>query len=324
MIEYYSSNMEAIYVVSTEEGANLNKYKIGKHTGTKEKLLSRYRTYLVTPVLYFFEHMEDSIDFEKDLKVYLDQYLMMTDKGNKSEWVVVGLEKIISKINKLKEARLNPNGPVADRFTFRKEFLSRTIASKRAERNAPTDVSLGPASKTMMRDDGICTQFVCFGPTGVFFTNCIFENMHNINNIITDRDGIKYYGMLFGIFRSPTEDPLEKERWIRNAIRLTIYIAIETTFNKLQASFRIMSFIDSKMQALIQEKFDQIDKADQTVSSAKTELVELIMSILYNYESVFNHARPDTIKMLVEPCKPTAKNIRDARMRFQSIVCDNN
>jgi len=91
--------MEAIYVISTLEKAKLNEYKIGRHKGSPKKLLSRYSTPLINPIIYFFIPIIDSKNIESKIKKNLDEHRIVNDNNNKTEWVNLELFNIINHIN---------------------------------------------------------------------------------------------------------------------------------------------------------------------------------------------------------------------------------
>ena len=58
----------AIYIVSTTSRSKKNLYKIGKHTGTKRQLISRYTTPLINPIVFFFHEVENAHKMEDMIK----------------------------------------------------------------------------------------------------------------------------------------------------------------------------------------------------------------------------------------------------------------
>lgn len=90
--------MEAIYVISTKEKSNNNEYKIGKHTGTQSKLLSRYKTPLINPVIYFYLHCENSLNVENEIKKLLKDKRIKNEDGAYTEWVKLNLQQIVNNI----------------------------------------------------------------------------------------------------------------------------------------------------------------------------------------------------------------------------------
>ena len=91
--------MTAIYVISISEKALKNEYKLGSHTGTKSKLLGRYRTYFTHPILYYYNEAYNSYYIEGFLKNILDEYRIVNENGNKSEWLHIELGKLIEIID---------------------------------------------------------------------------------------------------------------------------------------------------------------------------------------------------------------------------------
>ncbi len=95
--------MQSIYIMSTRGRARHNKYKFGRHTGTKNKLVSRYITYLTNPTIYYFEQVSNPKKIEAIIKRKLKSYRITNKNGNMSEWVRLDLEKLIRKINEIIE-----------------------------------------------------------------------------------------------------------------------------------------------------------------------------------------------------------------------------
>lgn len=85
-----------IYIISTDEYAKINKYKVGKHFGSESKLLSRYRTYLINPKLFYTkEFSKDNInEIEEKIKATLIDNRIKNNTGRFTEWVLCDLEKI--------------------------------------------------------------------------------------------------------------------------------------------------------------------------------------------------------------------------------------
>lgn len=92
--------VQSIYVMSTEEQAANNMYKIGVHTGDKKELLSFYRQDAYSPKLYHFSKVSDCNIIMPDILEELDQYIITDDAKDKLIWVHLSIEKIIQVINK--------------------------------------------------------------------------------------------------------------------------------------------------------------------------------------------------------------------------------
>ena len=45
---------KSIYVISVNDKSKDNEYKIGNHSGTQKQLLSRYQTYLINPIIFYY------------------------------------------------------------------------------------------------------------------------------------------------------------------------------------------------------------------------------------------------------------------------------
>lgn len=80
-----------VYLLTSPEMESVQRYKIGKHTGTKEKLVSRYKTYLVDVIVLRFAKLQGNVDIhEKAL-----HQLLATYRYKNSEWFIVDQQKIL-------------------------------------------------------------------------------------------------------------------------------------------------------------------------------------------------------------------------------------
>jgi hypothetical protein len=93
--------MQSIYVISTLEKAKKNKYKIGRHDGSPKKLLSRYSTALIDPIIYFFIPVTNYIQIESEIKKSLKKYRIKNSDEKITEWVLLDLFSIINCINNI-------------------------------------------------------------------------------------------------------------------------------------------------------------------------------------------------------------------------------
>jgi len=84
-----------IYVLSTSEKIKRNIYKIGKHKGSQNKLLARYKTALINPVIYFYQHVNNYTIIENKIKSRLNQYRIRDENNRITEWVTLELSQII-------------------------------------------------------------------------------------------------------------------------------------------------------------------------------------------------------------------------------------
>ena len=65
-----------IYVFSDPPNESLNRYKIGSHTGNKEKLITRYITSHPEIKLYYFIETDKAVDIENMFKrIHRDRVL---------------------------------------------------------------------------------------------------------------------------------------------------------------------------------------------------------------------------------------------------------
>lgn len=79
----------SIYIISCQRFADDNLYKVGRHKGKKNKLISRYKTYLIEPILYSFIGCNNYVEQEKRLKRILSEY-----HQNKTEWVKLEIDTL--------------------------------------------------------------------------------------------------------------------------------------------------------------------------------------------------------------------------------------
>lgn len=80
-----------IYILSTEEKAAQNIYKIGKHLGSIDKLMGRYMTTLICPTLYLSKRVYNYDLIEKKILEELDKHRIINSQGNMSEWINIDL-----------------------------------------------------------------------------------------------------------------------------------------------------------------------------------------------------------------------------------------
>jgi hypothetical protein len=92
--------MKSLYLVSTLEKSKKDEYKFGRYGNTEKKLLSRYRTYLINPICYYFKFVNNYIVLENKILSLLDDYRLPDENGKKTEWVKLELSKIIPVIDK--------------------------------------------------------------------------------------------------------------------------------------------------------------------------------------------------------------------------------
>lgn len=76
--------MGYIYILSKE--SNPGEYKIGYHSGTKEKLINRYITSIHDLIIHHFIQVEDHKAEEKRLHSKLSEYRIKNSNGNPCEW----------------------------------------------------------------------------------------------------------------------------------------------------------------------------------------------------------------------------------------------
>lgn len=93
--------MKAVYVVSTPDKADNNIYKLGSHFGDVHRLIGRYTTYLLHPIVYYFCYIDSNIDIESALKDEFVDERILNWKNKKSEWINLPLKQIVKCLNLL-------------------------------------------------------------------------------------------------------------------------------------------------------------------------------------------------------------------------------
>jgi hypothetical protein len=88
--------ISGLYVVSTMERMKENIFKVGKHTGTQRKLISRYRTYLIDPIILFYIPDKKIDEFEKNVLAEIQLFRISDLDGGDTEWVKLPLNKLIT------------------------------------------------------------------------------------------------------------------------------------------------------------------------------------------------------------------------------------
>jgi hypothetical protein len=116
--------MTTIYIVSTEERAKENIYKLGKHTGTIRNLESRYGTPLIDPIIYFFYPTIYASIIENEIKRHLNSKRILNKNGNKSEWINLELKHIINIIFNIEKNIITENSSsILDQSLFYQKIL---------------------------------------------------------------------------------------------------------------------------------------------------------------------------------------------------------
>lgn len=90
----------SIYVISTHYKANINEFKVGKFSGSMKKLISRYNTTLITPIIFYYREVNNYTLIEKQILSDLDEFRIINANGNKTEWIRLDKDTIINIINK--------------------------------------------------------------------------------------------------------------------------------------------------------------------------------------------------------------------------------
>ena len=90
---------KSIYVISTISKSKENEYKIGNHSGTQKKLQSRYQTYLVNPIIFYYRPVTNWQLIDSKIKSELKKFRLKNDDNKLTEWFKTKLNDIISCIN---------------------------------------------------------------------------------------------------------------------------------------------------------------------------------------------------------------------------------
>lgn len=91
----------AIYVISTKKQSMHNEYKIGRHIGTVSKLITRYSTYLIKPIVYFFRYVNDATTLEEIIKTFFYDFRICNINNKKSEWIKLQIDILLPNISLL-------------------------------------------------------------------------------------------------------------------------------------------------------------------------------------------------------------------------------
>jgi hypothetical protein len=94
-----TKNQTAIYIVSSESRSKINEYKIGKHTGDQKKLESRYSTYIIDPIVYYFKYFNSAEKYENKILFELADYRIKNSKGSMTEWIRMDINELINRVN---------------------------------------------------------------------------------------------------------------------------------------------------------------------------------------------------------------------------------
>lgn len=90
--------MELVYVISSPDSAANDIYKIGRHTGPQKKLLARYATYIIPPVIYFSHPTSSGSALERLIFDRFNDHRIERDEDDISEWVQLDLNTILQGI----------------------------------------------------------------------------------------------------------------------------------------------------------------------------------------------------------------------------------
>src|SRR5579872_2602217 len=97
--DMFDLRRHSIYVVSTHVRAGKNVYKIGSWDHPIGKLITRYNTTLLNPIVYVFVKVCNHILIEQKLLEHFDDVRILNSSGNKSEWINADLNQITKIMN---------------------------------------------------------------------------------------------------------------------------------------------------------------------------------------------------------------------------------
>ena len=91
------------YVLTNKINMEHNIFKIGIHTGDRKKLLTRYKTQLVSPqILRFIPHKHANL-LEQTILAILDDKRTIFDSGKKSEWITYPKDDLLKLVDEEKD-----------------------------------------------------------------------------------------------------------------------------------------------------------------------------------------------------------------------------
>src|SRR6266567_3538330 len=106
--------MTCVYAVSTKKKANKHKFKFGSHTGTQQKLLSRYTTYLINPLIYYFYETPYAKEIENIFKKKCIDERIINDNGKITEWIYLELHNIAKYVCEIEKSLLDEKSLLLD------------------------------------------------------------------------------------------------------------------------------------------------------------------------------------------------------------------
>lgn len=97
----------AFYIISTKNHSKKNTFKIGIHSGTIEKLISRYTTYFPHPIVYYFQFINDAAIIENKIKYHFYNNRITNHNGGKTEWVIIEYQYLYNYVKKIIVSKSN-------------------------------------------------------------------------------------------------------------------------------------------------------------------------------------------------------------------------
>lgn len=91
-------NLYGLYIVSTPDQINKNTFKVGIHSGTQRKLISRYHTYFPDILILFYFPSEKADQLEKEVFNKLENNRVCDGDNHHTEWIILPLSDIIATV----------------------------------------------------------------------------------------------------------------------------------------------------------------------------------------------------------------------------------
>jgi len=87
------SKSNVVYIIR-DLNSKKQRFKIGKHTGTKSQLIKRYQTYIPELEIELFLETSYAHQVELDAKRHFKDHMIALNGGTKSEWCTASLKTI--------------------------------------------------------------------------------------------------------------------------------------------------------------------------------------------------------------------------------------
>ena len=140
MLLYNQNSMiynTAFYIISTMSKINKNKFKIGKHTGTYDELISRYRTYFIEPIVCLFIYDPNALNIETLLKKKLKGHFITCPNRNPSEWIYMDYKELVWHFNTMRDKFNNEvvNNEIVNNEVVNNEIVNNEVINNEIVNN---------------------------------------------------------------------------------------------------------------------------------------------------------------------------------------------